>query len=383
MMIEDIIRAYINGEQLSDTESEQLNKWRNENPSNDGFIAKLERLKVNPLYRMRLESEYETVFTSLWEEVEEKTCSHKRKHFLYRTASIAAIFLLVFSVGLLRDKDNYNPQNFQGNIEPGASKAILELADGRRVELTSDITDVIEENGTKININNGEVLYTNKGNSDVLIYNSIIIPRAGEHRMELSDGTVVWVNSESTLRYPQTFMSDERRVFLSGEAYFEVRHNDGIPFIVETRGQELTVLGTEFNIYAYPDEDRILSTLISGDVRIKVKNSGEQIILHPGQQAILNEVSGSVSVITVEASEITAWKEGSISLEKMSLEEVVNILSRWYDVTFEFKDDGARRFSFRGSLPRYYDLIKVLKSLEAISPVEFVYRKNVIEIKMK
>lgn len=381
MEIEDIITKYLNGEPLSEEEKALLERWKTKRLANERFLQKLETLETDRDISRRLNKELEGTLSSTWKKLsalEKKS----RRLFIYRTAAAAVLLLVAVSSVLLMTRD-LGPGNFEGNTAPGSVKATLELADGRKVDLSPTVTDVVEDNAARINIDKGEVSYTGKDDVDSIVYNTIVIPRKGEYKIVLSDGSVIWLNAESTLRYPQKFIGKERRVFLTGQAYFDVAHDSTMPFVVETEAQELTVLGTKFDISAFADENVVLSTLVSGSIKINVKNTDEQVLLIPGQQAIVNKESRLLNVASVDVSEITAWKDGFFSLENVTMEELVSRLSRWYDVDFQFEDENVKTLSFKGSLPRYDDLISVLDILQIISPVEFKYEKEKIRIKTK
>jgi len=380
MKLEDIINKYLNQERLSDEEKAILDDWKYQRLANEKLLKRLESLKTDGDLARRLEREANGTFFSIWEKLKTRK-SKTRRLFMYRVAAAAVLVLFAVSSVLLMTQD-LGPDNFEGNIAPGTNRATLELADGSRVELSPSVSDVVEEKGAVINIDKGEVSYTQKDDIDSVVYNTIVIPRKGEYKIVLSDGSVIWLNAESKLRYPQKFIGKERRVFLEGEAYFEVAHDTAMPFVVETPEQELSVLGTKFNISAYPDENAVMSTLVSGSVKINVKNTDEQVLLIPGQQAIVDRETRELNVASVDVSEVMAWKEGFFSLENVTMEEFLHKLSRWYDVDFEFADEEAKQLSFKGSVPRYDDLIGILDILQVISPVEFKYQKDKIEVKM-
>ena len=381
MTIEKIINKYLNKETLSEEEASNLNRWRNERSENNRFIRRIQSLKTDMEISRRLEKEASGTFFTTWRKL--KSRKHNAKRTLWLGASVAAI-LLVFAISslVLMNRD-FGPDNFQGNTKPGSNQAILKLADGSQVKLSPEVSDVVKKEGVIINIDKGKVSYKETHGVDSILYNTIVIPRKGEYKIVLSDGSAIWLNAESKLKYPQKFIGKERRVFLTGEAYFEVTHDKNKPFIVETEAQELTVLGTKFNISAFNDESAVLSTLVSGSVKINVKNTDLQVLLIPGQQAIVDKKSQTLNVASVDVTEVTAWKEGFFSLENVTMEEFLHKLSRWYDVEFVFGDDDVKKLSFKGSIPRYDDLISVLDILQIISPVEFNYQKDKIEAKMK
>ncbi len=386
MVIDEIINKYLNKEPLSNEELSILNEWKAKSVENDGFLQKMTVLHDNSKLSRRLKKELDDTYFATRTKLESRR-SNQRRMMLYRMSAASVLLVLAISSVLFLGR-NVGPDNYQGNIEPGSNQAILELADGSKIELSPQVKNVVKEKDALINIDKGMVSYTETKNvepklEDSLVYNTIVIPRKGEYKIVLSDGTTIWLNAESKLKYPQKFKGKERRVFLQGEAYFEVSHNKNMPFVVETEAQELTVLGTKFNIVAFPEESTVQSTLVSGSVKINVKESDKKVLLIPGQQAIVDKESQLLKVNSVDVTEIIAWKEGFFSLENVTMDEFLNRLSRWYDVKFVYDDDKAKEISFKGSVPRYDNLISVLDMLQAISPVEFKYQKEEIEVTMK
>ncbi len=387
MVIDEIINKYLSEESLNEEELLTLNDWRVKSLENDMLLQSLEFLKNNSTLRQRLKKELNDTYYTTRKKLELRK-SKARRILWYRMSTVASVLLVLAITSMLYIGRDLGPDNYHGNIKPGSLQATLELANGSKIELTPQVKDVVKEKDAVINIDKGMVSYkgTNNGSMvlvDSMMYNTIVIPRKGEYKIVLSDGTTIWLNAESKLKYPQKFKGKERRVFLQGEAYFEVTHNNNMPFVVETEAQELTVLGTKFNIVAFPEESTVQSTLVSGSVKINVKESDKKVLLIPGQQAIVDKESQLLKVNSVDVTEIIAWKEGFFSLENVTMDEFLNRLSRWYDVKFVYDDDKAKEISFKGSVPRYDDLISVLDMLQAISPVEFKYQKEEIEVTMK
>ncbi len=386
MLIDEILNKYLNKEPLTEDELSNLDEWKINSSENDRFLKSMEALQRDQKLRQRLRRELDdTYFTTRSKLVNRKS---KAKRLLWYSVSAASVLLVLAITSVLFLGRDFGPDNYTGNINPGIHQATLELADGTKIELSPLVKNVVKENDAVINIDKGTVSYEKSNSDEVakqdsLIYNTIVIPRKGEYKVMLSDGSVIWLNAESKLKYPQKFIGNERRVFLEGEAYFEVAHNSNMPFVVETEAQELTVLGTKFNITAFPNETAVQSTLVSGSVKINIKNSDKRVLLIPGQQAIVNKESQLLKVNSVDVHEIIAWKEGFFSLENVTMEEFLNRLSRWYDVNFVFENEKAKTLAFKGSVPRYDNLISVLDMLQAISPVKFKYQKDKIEVIMK
>lgn len=255
-------------------------------------------------------------------------------------------------------------------ISPGEVKAELLLADGSKIRLDGKPCDSLtEQAGSRITARGAGLEYTGHGQGNELVYNTLKIPRGGEYTLILGDGTIVYLNSETELRYPVQFVGDERKVELTGEAFFEVRPDEAHPFIVKTAHSEVKVLGTSFNLRSYPDENRVAATLVSGKVDF-ITGDRQKVALFPGEQAVLNE-NGQVSKKEVDTYLYTAWKDGNFVFYKQSLEEVMRIVARWYDVEIHFIDANQRNVSFTGNVKRYDDFSKIVRMLEMTGNTHF------------
>jgi len=169
----------------------------------------------------------------------------------------------------------------------------------------------------------------------------------------LEDGTEVWLNAESQLRYPETFDAAERRVEISGEAYFKVARDEQRPFYVVSGGQEVRVLGTEFNIHAYQDEAAVYTTLVSGSISLRPLHGKSQLVLTPGNQAVFSKDDTAARVHSVDTDVVTSWRSDAFVFEDQTAEQIMRTLSRWYDFQYEFADQQAAQTIFMGSIPRY------------------------------
>ncbi|QEH42556.1 FecR family protein [Chitinophaga sp. XS-30] len=277
-------------------------------------------------------------------------------------AAAAAVLLLAGAVALWpgslpRKHFAVKPST---DVAPGKSKAVLTLADGSLVTLDSAIGQDIQQEAATARQQNGQLVYEPDATATAIIqYNTLTTPRGGQFRLVLPDGTQVWLNAASSIHYPTVFTGKERTVTITGEAYFEVTKNAGMPFRVNTSGGTMVeVLGTRFNINAYADEDAIRTTLAEGAV--KVSSGNEQVILQPGQQA---QVTGrQIQVLRPDMAQVLAWKNGIFNFENSSLEEVMRQLSRWYDVEVVYKGRIPDRV-FGGELQRSLPLSQVLEVL--------------------
>lgn len=255
------------------------------------------------------------------------------------------------------------------DVNPGENKAVLTLADGSSIILDSNRNGTLATQGnTKILKLNGMVSYNNlsKKNNTVL-YNTISTPRGGQYQLVLSDGSKVWLNAASSLRFPASFSGKERKVELQGEAYFEVAKNAAMPFKVKTNGMEVEVLGTHFNINSYEDESAIRTTLLEGS--IKINKRGSSSLLKPGEQALLNK-KGEIKIINhADVEEAIAWKEGKFQFDKADIHAVMRQIARWYDVDVDYQGSVASHFG--GTISRNVNLSQVLNMLHLTGEVKF------------
>lgn len=253
-----------------------------------------------------------------------------------------------------------NKQHTPAEVQPGSNKATLILEDGTAVPLDSAGSQTIMQGNTIVQRNNGQLLYTGKSTAAKLSYNVLSTPKGGQYQIVLPDGTKVWLNAASRLKYPVAFTGTERLVELEGEAYFETAKDAGKPFKVKAGDLEVQVLGTSFDVMAYKDEKQTHTTLISGAV--KVASEKESKLLQPGQQAVLNANAG-IGVNTVNTDEVIAWKNGYFSFKDADITAVMRQLERWYDVTVSYPS-GIPKGTFSGEMGRGLTLTKALNILQ-------------------
>ena len=274
-------------------------------------------------------------------------------------------------------------QKVSAQIFPVSSKAFIELADGRNIELTTLKDSLAEQDGTLIRQDSGKLVYA--GNSCAagqIIYNVLNVPRGGEYALLLSDGTKVWLNSDSRLRFPVQFSGKEREVFLNGEAYFEVSHDAEHPFIVHTSLGKVEVLGTEFNIQDYGTEQQVVTTLVSGKVKYATE-TGKDCMLKPGFQVVDNRKGGTLKVREVNLEEYVGWKEGLYTFYDRSLEDIMQTIQRNYDVQVFFENEKLKTLRFTGDLKKYDCVEKFLRFIEMGGDVTFVVKGKKILIEPK
>ena len=301
-------------------------------------------------------------------------------------ARYAAAVILVAGISTyvwLKDTDRYKPSAKNtvtalavNDIDPGGQKAVLTLADGTAIVLDSAANgQLATQQGSRILKKDGQVIYTPAGDGQgAPAYNVLRTPRGGMYQLSLPDGTKVWLNAESSISYPVVFSGKARQVEMTGEVYFEVAPDAQMPFKVKVNETNLIeVLGTQFNVKAYTEEDVISTTLLQGAVR--VASNGKKINLKPGQQAKASAAQLSAKTIgQTGISEAIAWKEGLFNFQDANLQEIMRQLSRWYDIEVVY-EKGIPDLEFIGEIERSLPLSEVLKGLK-MSGVHFRLEKG-------
>lgn len=267
---------------------------------------------------------------------------------------------------------------YKNEVAPGGDHATLTLADGSVITLDSAGNGLLTQQGNVkiVKQSNGELSY--EGNSSgAAMYNKMATPRGGQYRLKLPDGTLVWLNAASSIFYPAAFTGNERKVIITGEVYFEVAANANMPFKVAAGATDITVMGTRFNVNAYPEDATISTTLIDGAV--KVASSGSDAVLKPGQQAKVN--AGTLAVVNnIDTEEIIAWKNGFFQFTDADMPTVMRQIEQWYDVKVTYEGAIPKR-SFGGGIQRSLPLSEVLSILEA-NDVKFkIEGKNITVLK--
>jgi ferric-dicitrate binding protein FerR (iron transport regulator) len=289
-----------------------------------------------------------------------------------------AVYQFAFTNDMKQQIVLNKPENKKQDVSPGGNKAILTLSDGSAIMLDSAANGTLTQQGNSkiIKLTNGQLVYNSLNvRSDEVIYNTITTPRGGQYQLTLADGSKVWLNAVSSLRFPATFTGKERRVELTGEAYFEVAKNANMPFKINVEGRsEVEVLGTHFNINSYVDEATVNTTLLEGSVKVTGFAKHNSKLILPGQQAQLHE-DGLINLNkNVNIEEVMAWKNGNFYFNKADLQMVLRQLSRWYDVEIVYEGNVPQR-EFEGEMERGLNLSQVLKILER-NNVYFKIEKN-------
>lgn len=308
---------------------------------------------------------------------------HQRKKQvrLFQRMGYAAGILLLIGMGLWYSYQLFlpePPENAWDGIgtafSEGRPKARLILPEGEVIVLDRDLPGLSDRN---FETDGQKLRYSASGQQEVQMH-TLQVPRGGEYEVMLADGTQVWLNAESELVYPDVFKGEERRVFLKGEAYFKVVNNDK-PFIVEMSPMEVRVLGTEFNLNAYPEQSTVSATLINGVIEVSVPEQ-ETMVLEPEHQFRFNHQTNETEYLKINPLPYTAWKEGKFVFFHEELESIVKRLERWYDVKMVFADEELKEIKIFGIVNRYQNIEEVLKVILSTKAVNFRYEDGVIEI---
>jgi ferric-dicitrate binding protein FerR (iron transport regulator) len=307
---------------------------------------------------------------------------------IYRRWAAAAAIILLAGAGLWYWSFHQSmPKNIvltktarpAHDATPGISGAILTLDDGSQVALDSTGNGIVaNQNGSKVMLNNGQLAYEKSNASGKISYNTMRTPRGRQFRVVLPDGTKVWMNAASSIRYPTAFTGSERKVEIQGEAYLEVAQDASRPFIIAVAGgATIKVLGTSLNINAYPDESSINTTLVTGSIQVAA-DGDNGVTLVPGKEARLNKRSGKISVHPAAEEQVLAWKNGLFIFEKADIQTIMRQLSRWYDVDVDFNNITDKKFS--GTIPRNVNVSTVFNILEATGNVHFIITDNKVTV---
>jgi transmembrane sensor len=300
------------------------------------------------------------------------------KRINFSAIAAAAVILMVFSAFLffyLKNKNaKTNNQIVQADILPGSNKAVLILANHKRILLDDAAKgEIAKQSGMVITkLKGGEVIYTvlDRGNATSnaeVSYNTLETPRGGQFQITLPDGTKVWLNSASSLHFPTTFAGKERHVELTGEGYFEVAHNKNMPFTVAANGVDVKVLGTHFDIMAYVDEPVVNTTLLEGSVALQ--KGGLHQILKPGEAGIASKANNTLLVEPADMEQAVAWKNGFFIFKDQNINDVMRQVSRWYNVDVEFR--GSLNSNIGGKTSRYKNISELLTNMQLTGSIHY------------
>ena len=369
--IRDLILRSVHSS-LGGEEERELEAWRKASPRNEETFRKLVEQRFSPeeyaRYRQARQSDD-------WPELRRKL--RKRGRVRYLSGGWIARYAAVLLVGvvaawwLARSEDEPVPPVTVARQEilPGEMKAVLRLESGERIALGKRAERQDERLAVRgISERDSALVYGEQPERRVERH-VLTVPRGGEYVLTLADSTRVWMNSDSELRYPSRFEGGERRVSVTGEAYFQVAKDESLPFIVEAGGAAVRVTGTEFNVMAYPDDGRVETTLVSGGVDVEANGQTRRVA--PGSQAVYDKASGSLDVRAVDLALYTSWKDGLFEFRDMPLGAVARQLERWYDVEILFADPAVADIRFTGAVKKMKPLAFILDIIQGTRSVDY------------
>lgn len=309
----------------------------------------------------------------------------RRMTLRWSVAASVILFIGLFVGRMVNEWRNLDEMRMLAETErivPGV-KAELILSTGERVVLNQQCVSIegVNETGIQNDSVTGLNYTTAKVQGEGMIYNTMRIPVGGFYQLALSDGSKVWLNSMTEFRFPVAFTGEERKVYLTGEAYFEVAPNSKHSFIVVTEeGMEVKVYGTEFNMNTY-QHGVVQTVLVSGKVGIRVNATGKEVMLAPRQMAEYSEKTGMVRVEDTDPYRYIAWKDGEFVFERETIEEIMERLGRWYDVKVFYENESLKQKRFTGVISRYEDIEQVLRLIEGPATLRFEVKGNVVTVK--
>jgi ferric-dicitrate binding protein FerR (iron transport regulator) len=365
---------------LTDEESKALQQWLAESESNKALYGKLESNtflsdNMEELKKINVQHAYTKVETRI------KALDKAKTRYLgipnyakYAAAVVLLIASAYFIVSILHKPEA--TEITQSIIAPGRQKAILVTSGNEQIVLDGAANKQIITNDKARILQNGSTLSYDQSASGAnlpaeVAYNTLIIPRGGEYSLVLSDGTEVKLNAGSKLKYPVVFTGNTREVILEGEAFFKVAKSGTVPFIVTTNEVHITVYGTMFNVSTYMGESNVQTTLVEGSVGVSLKTSGSGTRLKPGEQFTLDKNTGETITRKVNTDQYIAWTKGLFVFENEPIENILRVMSRWYDFDFEFANNNLREQRFTLSLGRYDHVSKILEMISASSGIRF------------
>ncbi len=363
---------------LTKEEQEVFDAWYNESVAHRLYYNKAKEHYLKGLDILHIKK--------AWNEVSLKVTAKNNTNFYLKYAAAFVFFVTLGFLWFLNTETNQvktvvkQVKEVEPNsIKIGTDKATLTLADGSQVVLEKGATyqtEKVSSNGERLVYNSGE-----KSKTNIPAENVLTIPRGGQFFLVLADGTKVWLNSETQLKYPVSFLKNEPRkvTLIYGEAYFEVSPStahDETHFIVQSEQQQIDVLGTEFNIKAYKEDDIIATTLVEG--KVLVKNESDTQNLTPGHQAKWSRKTNSLKLSKVNVYDIVSWKNGLFSFKNQSLATIMKVLSRWYDIDVVFTNENIKKLTFNGVLRKTLSLHQILHIIKNTNEVNYEIKNNTI-----
>ena len=376
-----LLQLYLLGD-ITEEERQELEDWCEEAPRNRKLFEQICQEDLFSKERYVYEKIHDTKAFSVFEKRVRKVSSRSIGNWWKYAAVLLFPILVVGAWKLMHETEQVSiVASSVAPIQPGCSQAVLVLDDGRKVFLKEEEEGVIsEDKEITVTGEKDRLVYTSSEgkNVDEIRFNELEVPRGGEYKVRLADGTLVYLNSATRMKYPVKFDEKERKVYLSGEAYFEVAKDPERPFFVEMEGVEVRVYGTSFNVNTH-QEGNIQTVLVKGSIGVKVLSSGMESMIRPGQMAEFKQGSRKIDVKEVNVAVYTDWKDGIFRFENQRLEDILTVLSNWYDVDVFYQTASVKELHFSGYMERYKDVSVILEAITLSTGVTFsVQGKTII-----
>ena len=378
-----LIFLHIQG-MTDNAQEKELNEWRSVSPRHEELFQRMlssEHVEKSISRFVKTEEEKERGWRQLQQKARSGRSVRKIKWFPY-----AAAIVLILSVGgvfyFSGDKEQTEILPIAKNeVQVPGSRAVLILPDGRKVDLENEVlrSDLAQSDSLLL-VSARSLKYRDIDSPDTTeIFHTLEIPRGGEYLLTLSDGTMIYLNSESTLSFPVKFQGKERKVYLTGEAYFKVAKNTEHPFVVTAGELEVLVTGTTFGVRAYKDEKDIQTTLESGQVTVRVE--GKSVKLVPNKQVLFNKLTMGMEVRDVDVDLYLAWADGRLVYDNCPLEKILTDLGRWYNIDVFYSRDELRSYQFSLNMKKHEEFTQVLELIGKTGEVQFEIKDNTVIVK--
>ena len=378
-----LIFLHIQG-MTDNVQEKELNEWRAVSPRHEELFQRMlssEHVEKSISRFVKTEEEEERGWRQLQQKARSGRSVRKIKWFPY-----AAAIVLILSVGgvfyFSGDKEQTEILPIAKNeVQVPGSRAVLILPDGRKVDLENEVlrSDLAQSDSLLL-VSARSLKYRDIDSPDTTeIFHTLEIPRGGEYLLTLSDGTMIYLNSESTLSFPVKFQGKERKVYLTGEAYFKVAKNTEHPFVVTAGELEVLVTGTTFGVRAYKDEKDIQTTLESGQVTVRVE--GKSVKLVPNKQVLFNKSTMGLEVRDVDVDLYLAWADGRLVYDNCPLEKILTDLGRWYNIDVFYSRDELRSYQFSLNMKKHEEFTQVLELIGKTGEVQFEIKDNTVIVK--
>lgn len=368
-------------DRLNASEQKELDEWRKASEVHEDILLRMQSAEyLEMTFKRFVKSEEET--EREWQSIRRRTVQKRRKISpILRHYAALWVLPLLLAGGICYVVHTEKTKNIEPDtiaFRPGQSCAILELSNGTKIDLQenpiiSTFTNPVWE------ISRDSLKYSNAAPAKNPEWHVLHVPRGGEYVLILSDGTKVFLNAESRLKYPVHFTGSNRRVVLEGEAYFEVSRDTIHPFIVATKQLSVNVLGTSFGLRAYPEEAQVLTTLVSG--RVLVDAEGKRLVLEPDEQAVFDKESNNLTRREVNSELFVCWKDGRLAFNNCPLEDILSNLGRWYSFDVFYVNPAVKKIPFSLNIPKHEKFSEVLVLMQETGKIYFDINKNTVIVK--